>query len=114
MSKVMSSLLDNGDGISVQIEPVPENWIGRKYSEFFDMYKKEKNILLLGILENMGVEKEIKHSILSEAQKSTNYGEIIQRLKTVKSMETNKPLLNPGDDYLIPANSGAIILGAEI
>ena len=31
-----------------------------------------------------------------------------------KSMETNKPLLNPGDDYLIPANSGAIILGAEV
>ena len=114
MSKVMSSLLDNGDGISVQIEPVPENWVGRKYSEFFDMYKKEKNILLLGILENMGVEKEIKHSILSEAQKSTNYGEIIQRLKTVKSMETNKPLLNPGDDYIIPANSGAIILGVEV
>ena len=114
MSKVMSSLLDNGDGISVQIEPVSGEWIGRKYSDFFDMYKKEKNILLLGILENMGVEKEIKHSILSEAQKSTNYGEIIQRLKTVKSMETNKPLLNPGDDYVIPSNSGAIILGVEV
>ncbi len=114
MSKVMSSLLDNGDGVSVQIEPVSEKWIGRKYSELFDSYKKEKNILLLGILENMGVEKEIKHSILSEAQKSTNYGEIIQRLKTVKTMETNKPLLNPGDDYTIPANSGAIILGVEV
>jgi len=113
MSKVMSSFLDNGDGVSVQIEPIPEEWIGRTYGECFDWYKSKKNILLLGILENMGVEKEIKHSILSEAQKSTNYGEIIQRLKTVKNMETNEPHLNPGDDYIIPSNSGAIILGEE-
>ncbi len=114
MSKVMSSFLDNGDGTSVQIEPISESWIGRRYGELFDWYKSEKNFLLLGILENMGVEKEIKHNILSEAQKSTNYGEIIQRLKSVKEMETNEPRLNPGDDYIIPGNCGAIILGEEI
>ena len=113
MSKVMSSFLDNGDGISVQIDQIPEKWIGKKYNELFEWYKKEKNILLLGILENMGVEKEIKHNILSEAQKSTNYGEIIQKLKTVKDMETNEPRLNPGDNYVIPMNAGAIILGEE-
>ena len=61
----------------------------------------------------MGVEKEIKHQILSEAQKSTNYGEIIQNLKNVKNMETNKPLLNPHDDYIIKRNTGAIIIGEE-
>lgn len=114
MSKVMSSFLDNGDGTSVQIEPISESWIGKRYGELFDWYKSEKNFLLLGILENMGVEKEIKHNILSEAQKSTNYGEIIQRLKSVKEMETNEPRLNPGDDYIIPSNCGAIILGEEI
>ena len=113
MSKVMSSFLDNGDGTSVQIEPIPESKVGMKYCDLFNYYKKEKNILLLGILENMGVEKEIKHNILSEAQKSTNYGEIIQKLKDVKSMETNEPRLNPADDYIIPSNSGAIILGEE-
>jgi len=113
MSKVMSSFLDNGDGTSVQIDPIPESKVGMKYCDLFNYYKKEKNILLLGILENMGVEKEIKHNILSEAQKSTNYGEIIQKLKDVKSMETNEPRLNPADDYIIPSNSGAIILGEE-
>ena len=55
MSKVMSSFLDNGDGTSVQIDPIPESKVGMKYSELFDYYKKEKHILLLGILENMGV-----------------------------------------------------------
>ena len=114
MSKVMSSFLDNGDGVSVQIAPIGEAWAGKTYGELFIWYKKEHNILLLGLLENMGVEKELKHQILSEAQKSTNYGEIIQRLKSVKNMETNHPYLNPNDDYLLEKNMGAIILGNEI
>ncbi len=114
MSKVMSSFLDNGDGVSVQIAPISENWIGKTYGELFAWYKSEKNILLLGVLENMGVEKDLKHQILSEAQKSTNYGEIIQRLKSVKNMETNFPHLNPSDDYLLERNTGAIILGNEV
>ena len=112
MSKVMSSFLDNGDGVSVQIERLKDDWAGKKYKELFDFYKS-KGILVLGVLENMGVEKEIKHQILSEAQKSTNYGEIIQNLKTVKSMETNCPKLNPNDNYIINKNTGVIIIGEE-
>lgn len=114
MSKVMSSFLDNGDGVSVQIAKIPEKWIGKTYGELFQWYKKEQNILLLGVLENMGVEKELKHQILSEAQKSTNYGEIIQKLKSVKTMETNCPHLNPADDMKLEKNMGAIILGNEV
>ncbi len=114
MSRVMSSFLDNGDGVSVQIAPIGENWYGKTYGELFSWYKTEQNTLLLGILENMGVEKELKHQILSEAQKSTNYGEIIQNLKSVKTMEMNLPHLNPEDSYVLGRNMGAIILGSEI
>lgn len=114
MSRVMSSLLDNGDGVSVQIAPVREEWIGRTYGELFSWYKREQNTLLLGVVENMGVEKELKHQILSEAQKSTNYGEIIQNLKNVRNIEINRPRLNPEDGYLLKRNMGAIILGSEI
>lgn len=114
MSKVMSSFLDNGDGVSVQISPIREEWIGKTYGELFQWYKKEQNILMLGVLENMGVEKELKHQILSEAQKSTNYGEIIQRLKSVKTLETNCPHLNPPDGMVLEKSMGAIILGNEI
>ena len=114
MSKVMSSFLDNGDGVSVQIAPIREKWIGKTYGELFRWYKREQNILMLGVLENMGVEKELKHQILSEAQKSTNSGEIIQRLKSVKTLETNCPHLNPADDLILEKSMGAIILGNEI
>lgn len=114
MSKVMASFLDNGDGISVQIKPIAQEWFGKTFAELSAYYKKKKNIVVLGILENMGVEKELKHQILSEAQKSTNYGEIIQKMKNVKSLETNLPRLNPVDDYILGRNMGAIILGEEI
>jgi len=113
MSKVMSSFLDNGDGMSVQIYPLAEKWFGKDYIELFNYYKKEKNTLVIGILENMGVEKELKHQILTEAQKSTNYGEIIQKLKNVKTMETNLPILNPDDDFKLGKNMGAIVIGRE-
>lgn len=113
MSKVMSSFLDNGDGTSVQILKIEDQWVGRKYKELFDYYKNEKKYLLLGVLENMGVEKELKHQILSDAQKSTNYGEIIQKMKNIKNIEMNNPRLNPQDDFILDKNMGAIILGEE-
>ncbi len=113
MSKVMSSFLDNGDGTSVQIVPIDSAWVGKKYKELFDYYKNEKKYLLIGVLENMGVERELKHQILSDAQKSTNYGEIIQKLKDVKNLETNCPRLNPSDDLILSKNMGAIVLGEE-
>ena len=114
ISKVLSSFLDNGDGKSVQIEKIKDNWVGKTYIDLFNWYKSEKNILVIGILENMGVEKELKHEILAEAQKSTNYGEIIQKMRTVKTLETNHPVLNPNDDYLLEKNMGVIIIGEEI
>ncbi|MBQ9333687.1 MAG: NAD-binding protein [Lachnospiraceae bacterium] len=114
MSKVMSSFLDNGDGISIQIAPISAEWAGRTYGELFSWYKQDQGILLLGVLKNMGVEKELKHRILSEAQKSTNYGEIINRLKDVKTLETNEPCLNPDDGLVLDNSMGAIILGEEL
>lgn len=114
MSKVMSALLDNGDDVSIQIAPIPEQWTGRTYGELAAWYKNGRNILLIGVVENMGVEHDLKHRILSDAQKSTDYGAIVQRLRAVKTLETNAPRLNPSDGYVLLPNSGAIILGKEI
>ncbi len=114
MANVMRALLDNGNGISIQILPVTEEWFGKSFSELAGYYKKEKGILALGVLENMGAEKTIKHSILANAMKSSNYGEVIQKLKTVKDAERNHPLLNPPDDLVLGMNMGAIVLTEEV
>ena len=63
--------------------------------------------MVLGVLENMGAEYELKHSVLAEAQ-------IVQRLKDVKSMERNAPFLNPPDDYILKEYTGLVVLGDEI
>lgn len=114
MANVMRALLDNGNGISIQILPVEDAWRDRRYEELASYYKKEKGILAIGVLENMGAEKTIKHSILADAMKSSNYGEIIQKLKTVKDAERNHPLLNPPDDYVLGMNMGVIVLKEEV
>ena len=113
MANVMRALFDNGNGISIQILPVEEAWRERRYAELAAHYK-ERGILTLGVLENMGAEKTIKHAILADAMKSPNYGEIVQKLKTVKDAERNHPLLNPPDDYVLGANMGVIVLTEEI
>ena len=114
MANVLRALFDNGNGISIQILPVEQEWRNRTYAELASYCKKEKGIQTLGVLENMGAEKTIKHSILSDAMKSSNYGEVIQKLKTVKDAELNHPLLNPPDDYVLGRNMGVIVLAEEI
>jgi voltage-gated potassium channel len=114
MANVMRALLDDRNGISIQISPLGAEWRDRTYGELAAHLKREKNILALGVLVNMGAEKTIKHAILSDAMKSSNYGEIIQRLKTVKDAELNHPLLNPPDDFVLGLNMGVIVLAEEL
>lgn len=113
MANVLRAMFDNGNGISIQILPVEEADRGRTFAALAARCK-ETGSLALGVLENMGAEKEIKHSILADAMKSGNYGEIVQKLKTVKDAERNHPLLNPPDDYVLGANTGVIVLTEEI
>lgn len=114
MAKVLSSLFDNGDGISVQIYDLDESWHGRTFAEAARYYKEHGHIMVLGVLENMGAEHELKHSVLAEAQKSTDYSEIVQRLKNVKTIERNAPVLNPPDDYVLGRHTGLVVLGEEL
>lgn len=114
MAKVLSALFDDGDGVSIQIRTLDEEWIGKQFSDVFHYFKEKEQIMVIGVLENMGAERALKHAILAEAQKSTNYGEIVQRLKDVKQMQRNTPVLNPPDDYVISKNAGIIVLGEEV
>ncbi len=113
MANVLRSMFDNGNGISIQILPVEDSWRDKRYAELAGYFKK-KGTLAIGILENMGAENAIKHATLADAMKSSNYGEIIQKLKTVKDTERNHPLLNPPDDYILGRNMGVIVLTEEI
>ena len=62
----------------------------------------------------MGAERTLKRSLLAEAQKSTNYGEIVHKIKEVRTIERNAPVLNPPDDYVVGKNAGVIVLAEEV
>ncbi len=113
MANVLRAMFGSGNGMSLQILPIGENWRGRSYGELAHWLKEEKGILSLGLVENMGAEKTIKHAILAEAMKSSNYGEVIQKLKTVKDAERNHPLLNPPEEGVLGMNMGVIVLTEE-
>jgi len=113
MANVLRAMFDNGNGISIQILPIENEWREKSYAELAKYYK-DKGTLTIGILENMGAENAIKHATLADAMKASNYGEIIQKLKTVKDTERNHPLLNPPDDYILGRNMGVIVLTEEI
>ncbi len=113
MANVLRAMFDNGNGLSIQILPVGEEWRGRRYSDLARSFK-ERGALSIGILENMGAESTIKHATLADAMKSSNYSEIIKKLKTVKDVERNHPLLNPSDDYVLGLNMGVIVLTEEV
>lgn len=114
MSRVLSALFDDGDGVSIQIRELSEEWIGKTFIEAFRHFKEREGIMVIGVLENMGAERALKRAILAEAQKSTNYDEIVQNLRGVKQMRRNTPVLNPSDDYIIGRNTGIIVLGEEV
>ena len=113
MAKVLSSLFDNGDGVSVQIFELGEEWQNKTFGELFLYYKKQ-NIMTIGVLENMGAERKLKHALLAEAYKSTGYGEIVHKIKEVRTVERNAPVLNPPDEYVIGRNTGVIVLAEEV
>ncbi len=69
---------------------------------------KASKVLLLG------AERKLKRSLLAEAQKSTNYGEIVARIQDVKKVKKNYPVLNPADDYVLGKNMGLIVLAEEL
>lgn len=112
MANVLRAMFGTSNGISVQIQPVEMSWRDKTFGELAQYYK-EKGAMVLGVLENMGAENTIKHATLAEAMKSDNYGEIIQKLKTVKDAELNHPMLNPPDDYVLGRNMGVIMLAED-
>ncbi|MCC8140342.1 MAG: NAD-binding protein [Lachnospiraceae bacterium] len=114
MARVLSALFDNGDGISVQVFPIENRWVGKTYREIADYYKEHGHIMAMGVLDNMGGERELKHAVLADAQKSTDYSKIVSRLQEIKTLERNKPVLNPPDDLVITARMGLIVLGDEV
>lgn len=111
ITKVVSKLLNNGEGNKLKLEPIASHLVDCNFSKIFDYYKIEHSTLVIGVVENMGIEREFKQNALTEAQKTPDISTLVKNLKGIHTMERNKTIINPSDDYIVQKNSGLIMIG---
>ena len=95
----------------IHIVDLPVSYIGISFKNAFDYYSKEKNSILIGLLENTGNFYARKKEALNEAQKTPDISTLVDNLQKVKELKANNPVLNPGFDYIVKNNSMGILIG---
>jgi len=70
----------------------------------------EKNIILLGIIENYGNINRFKIEYIKEAEKSPNIDELYKQIHNLKNIKTNNIIISPKNDYIINKHSALIII----
>jgi voltage-gated potassium channel len=111
ISQVLHDLLDVTDVHGLATLPIPEAFVGRAYRDLVEHVKRAEGALVIGLLENTGRSLAIKREALRAAQKTENVATLLENLRGVKDLMSNKPVLNPPDDYLIRSRSQAIVIG---
>ena len=111
ISQVLHDLLGSGDQPGLATLPVPQAFVGRSFRELSAHVKKEDGRMVIGLLENTGRPLSIKRDALRSAQKTENVATLLDNLRAVKSLVSNRPVLNPPDDYPVPGHALAIVIG---
>ena len=110
ITKVVSKLLNNDEGDTLKLEALPDHLINHPFSEVAESYKNNRHAIVIGVVENMGIEREFKQNALSEAQKTPDISKLVKNLKGIHVMERNKTLINPDSSYIVQKNSGLILI----
>lgn len=111
ISHVIRDLLSIENNERIHIVDLPASYVGISFKNAFDYYSKEKNSILIGLLENTGNFFARKKEALNEAQKTPDISTLVDNLQKVKELRANNPILNPGFDYIVKNNSMAILIG---
>jgi len=84
-------------------------YINYSFNETFKQLL-EKNIILIGIIENYGNINEFKKEYIKEAEKSPNISELYKQIHNLKNIKTNNIIISPQNDYIIQKHSALIII----
>jgi len=114
ITNVVDKLLNRGESALLSLEPIDKSIIGGNFKDVSKRYKKEKNEIVIGVIENMGAEILLKKEAIDEAQKTPNMSSLIKNLREVRELEKNKAVLNPDDGYIFKKNSALVIIKKAI
>lgn len=109
ISHIASELLDPERRGLTTVE-FRSGFVGRPFSELQEHYRKTRGDIVIGLLENTGKIYLRKKEALAEAQKTPDISTLVENLQMVKRLFPNKPVINPGGDYIVKKNSRAILV----
>lgn len=110
MSHVLEKLFCGIGGQGLAIAEIPENFVGKPFSQLAAHFSAEGQGILAGILENTGNFYSRKKEALSEAQKNPDISGVVENLKKVKEMKSNRTVLAPRPEYPVQKNARAILV----
>ena len=90
---------------------IPPDLVGKTFSDLAAYCKQLDGSIAIGLIENTGKVGEMKKEALRQAQKNPNTRTVLTRLKEVRQIGANVPVLNPKKDYKIKNYSLAVLIG---
>ena len=110
ISQVISEILKVNADVSISTHEIPDKFLGKTYGDLFNYYLAKNRTILIGILENTGNFFLRKTEAIREAQKTPDISKLVDKLKVVKQLVGNMPIINPLPDYIITRYTRAIII----
>ncbi len=110
ITKVINDLLIRNNSACLKTEKIPEEFFERKFRHLKEFFSEQNDLLLIGLLENIGGYLERKKEAIRTAQQTADVKVLVDNLKSAKSLENNQSHLLPGDDHIVPHNSLAIVI----
>ncbi|MBC7690496.1 MAG: hypothetical protein H7222_01895 [Methylotenera sp.] len=114
VANIIFDLLNPESSAFITTLDLPDGFHDRPYSDLRTHFATHGTAVLIGVLENSGNRTSIKELALKRAQKTTDVGQLLMNLKTVKELKCNHPVFHPKDDYLVNEGSMAIVIEHRI
>jgi voltage-gated potassium channel len=109
ITPLVDRLLAPGGGLATV--PVPEALVGRPFGELAEHLRREGGRLAIGLIENTGHTLEIKRDALRSAQKTEDVSQLLDNLRAVREIVSNRPVLNPPASYTVRPHALAVVIG---
>lgn len=110
ISQVISEILKVDADVSITTQEIPDKFLGMTYGDLFNHYLAKNRTILIGVLENTGNFFLRKTEAIKEAQKTPDISKLVDKLKVVKHLVGNMPIINPLPDYIITRYTRAILI----
>ena len=99
VNHVLETMLGISGAGGLSVSEIPDDCRGIPFGELAEHYRERGEGILIGLLENTGNFYLRKQEALGEAQKNPDIAEIVNDLKKVKEMKSNRTVLAPERPY---------------